>query len=213
MTPCTDIIIVTYDLGSGAPFIADLAELAAICHAEGVPLLVDEAHGGHLNFISSAFSHKLVNRHAPDNTGSYDCNDSNSTRGYNSNHSGTAVTSPQKSVDDSSNFGKTAAVEQQHKQPTSNIPPGRANIHRSISSSNQCDSRSVPMSALSSGADVVVHSSHKVLTAMTQAAMLHLKGSRVHPDRISKALQVRFVLAKRCRTLDAERCHRHSQPY
>jgi arginine/lysine/ornithine decarboxylase len=51
--------------------------------------------------------------------------------------------------------------------------------------------RIFPPSALSCGADLVVQSTHKVLTSMTQTAMLHLKGDRVNPDRISAALQVR----------------------
>lgn len=47
-----------------------------------------------------------------------------------------------------------------------------------------------PLSALSAGADVVLQSSHKVLTAMTQAAMMHVRGQRVSSSRISRALQV-----------------------
>ena len=50
---------------------------------------------------------------------------------------------------------------------------------------------SLPPSALQQGADVVVQSTHKVLGAMTQCAMLHLQGGRVDPDRVSRALQVR----------------------
>jgi hypothetical protein len=81
-------------------------ELASICHDNGVPLIVDEAHGAH--------------------------------------------------------FGPASL----------NLP------------------RIFPPSALSCGADLVVQSTHKVLTSMTQTAMLHLKGDRVNPDRISAALQV-----------------------
>jgi arginine/lysine/ornithine decarboxylase len=52
----------------------------------------------------------------------------------------------------------------------------------------------VPSSALEAGADLVMHSTHKVLTAMTQAAMLHLnRCSSVNPSRISQALQVRLA--------------------
>jgi hypothetical protein len=36
-----------------------------------------------------------------------------------------------------------------------------------------------------------VQSTHKVLGAMTQAAMLHTRGARVDPDRVSRALQVK----------------------
>lgn len=49
---------------------------------------------------------------------------------------------------------------------------------------------SLPPSALSVGADLTVQSTHKVLSAMTQASMLHIKGSRICPQRISKALQL-----------------------
>ncbi|MEW9702428.1 aminotransferase class I/II-fold pyridoxal phosphate-dependent enzyme [Paenibacillus sp. SI8] len=41
----------------------------------------------------------------------------------------------------------------------------------------------VPASALSSGADAVVQSTHKMLTAMTMGAMLHVQGPRI--DRMS----------------------------
>lgn len=44
------------------------------------------------------------------------------------------------------------------------------------------------LSALDAGADVVVQSTHKQLAALTQGAMLHLKGSRVSPACISQAL-------------------------
>ena len=76
--------------------------LAAMCHAHGVPLLVDEAHGAHLG------------------------------------------------------------------------------LHPSL-----------PHSALQLGADVAIQSTHKQLSAMTQAAMLHLAhGSRVQRQRLARALQV-----------------------
>jgi arginine/lysine/ornithine decarboxylase len=48
----------------------------------------------------------------------------------------------------------------------------------------------LPTPALAAGADLVVQSSHKLLCAMTQASMLHLKGSRLDPARVSKALQL-----------------------
>jgi arginine/lysine/ornithine decarboxylase len=51
-----------------------------------------------------------------------------------------------------------------------------------------------PRTALSSGADVVVHSAHKTLPALTQAALLHvsrdaLATGRVDPDRVAEALR------------------------
>jgi arginine/lysine/ornithine decarboxylase len=55
------------------------------------------------------------------------------------------------------------------------------------------------MSALDAGADLVMHSTHKVLTAMTQAAMLDLnQGSAVSPSRVSKALQVGLTSGQSC---------------
>ncbi len=48
----------------------------------------------------------------------------------------------------------------------------------------------LPPSALSVGADLTIQSTHKVLSAMTQASMLHLQGERIDPQRISKALQL-----------------------
>ena len=48
----------------------------------------------------------------------------------------------------------------------------------------------LPPSAMSLGADLSVQSTHKVLSAMTQASMLHLQGNRVSDRRISQALQL-----------------------
>lgn len=45
-----------------------------------------------------------------------------------------------------------------------------------------------PITALRAGADIAVQSIHKTLPALTQAAMLHLQGQRIAPERISKAL-------------------------
>jgi arginine decarboxylase len=44
--------------------------------------------------------------------------------------------------------------------------------------------------ALASGADLSVQSIHKVLGAMTQASMLHVQGSWIDIDRLSKSLQL-----------------------
>lgn len=48
----------------------------------------------------------------------------------------------------------------------------------------------LPPSALECGADITIQSTHKVLGAMTQASMLHLKGNRIDPNSIQKALQL-----------------------
>ncbi|NJK38359.1 MAG: aminotransferase class V-fold PLP-dependent enzyme [Oscillatoriales cyanobacterium RM2_1_1] len=48
----------------------------------------------------------------------------------------------------------------------------------------------LPDSALSWGADLVVQSTHKVLGAMTQAAMVHVQGDRINRQSLSRALQL-----------------------
>jgi arginine decarboxylase len=48
----------------------------------------------------------------------------------------------------------------------------------------------LPISALAAGADLVVQSTHKLLSAFTQASMLHVQESRIEPNRVSKALQM-----------------------
>lgn len=48
----------------------------------------------------------------------------------------------------------------------------------------------LPPSALQGGADVAVQSTHKQLSAATQAAMLHVRGERVSRQRVSRVLQV-----------------------
>lgn len=48
----------------------------------------------------------------------------------------------------------------------------------------------LPTPALQAGADIVIQSTHKVLSALTQASMLHLHSHYVDPQRISRALQL-----------------------
>ncbi|MGF1589254.1 MAG: aminotransferase class I/II-fold pyridoxal phosphate-dependent enzyme [Pleurocapsa sp.] len=48
----------------------------------------------------------------------------------------------------------------------------------------------LPPSAMSVGADLTIQSTHKTLSAMTQASMLHIQGERVCRQRINKALQL-----------------------
>ncbi|GAC1535072.1 MAG: aminotransferase class I/II-fold pyridoxal phosphate-dependent enzyme [Acidimicrobiales bacterium] len=47
-----------------------------------------------------------------------------------------------------------------------------------------------PTSALSLGADLVVHSPHKTLGSLTQSSLLHLRGGRVDAGRLAAALQM-----------------------
>ncbi|MUG73357.1 aminotransferase class I/II-fold pyridoxal phosphate-dependent enzyme [Paenibacillus validus] len=46
----------------------------------------------------------------------------------------------------------------------------------------------LPLSALSAGADVVVQSTHKMLTAMTMGSMLHVQGDRINRKALRQAL-------------------------
>ena len=48
----------------------------------------------------------------------------------------------------------------------------------------------LPIAALTAGADIVIQSTHKTLSALTQASMLHMKGDRVSADRLAKSLQL-----------------------
>ena len=48
----------------------------------------------------------------------------------------------------------------------------------------------LPISALEAGADIAVQSAHKVLSAFTQAALLHTQGERIDRDRLSQSLQL-----------------------
>ena len=46
----------------------------------------------------------------------------------------------------------------------------------------------LPISALQAGADLVVHSTHKMAGSLTQSSMLHLQGDRLDPLKIEQAL-------------------------
>ena len=48
----------------------------------------------------------------------------------------------------------------------------------------------LPQSALESGADLVVQSTHKVLSGMTQASLLHVQGDRIDRNRVRNILQL-----------------------
>lgn len=48
----------------------------------------------------------------------------------------------------------------------------------------------LPIDALTAGADVVVHSIHKMGSSLTQTAMLHIQGTRVNSDRLDQAVQM-----------------------
>ena len=48
----------------------------------------------------------------------------------------------------------------------------------------------LPPSALSGGADIVIHSAHKVLAAFTQSALLHVQGERCDRNHLNQALRM-----------------------
>ena len=48
----------------------------------------------------------------------------------------------------------------------------------------------LPTSALAAGADIAVQSAHKVLSAFTQAALLHTQGNRIDPTCLTQSLQL-----------------------
>ena len=48
----------------------------------------------------------------------------------------------------------------------------------------------LPKSALAAGADIAVQSAHKVLSAFTQAALLHMQSGRIDRSRLSQSLQL-----------------------
>jgi arginine/lysine/ornithine decarboxylase len=47
-----------------------------------------------------------------------------------------------------------------------------------------------PPSALALGADLVLHSTHKTLSALTQAAMLHVQGNRICREKLRQCLEL-----------------------
>ncbi|NJK35816.1 MAG: aminotransferase class V-fold PLP-dependent enzyme [Oscillatoriales cyanobacterium SM2_2_1] len=72
----------------------------------------------------------------------------------------------------------------------------------------------LPISALRAGADAVVHSTHKVGTACTQASMVHCQGPRLDPHRLQQAVSLlqttspNFLLLL---SLDVSRWQLHQQ--
>ena len=48
----------------------------------------------------------------------------------------------------------------------------------------------LPKSALEANADLVVQSTHKVLSALTQASMLHVQGTRIDRQRLERSLRM-----------------------
>ena len=48
----------------------------------------------------------------------------------------------------------------------------------------------IPENAISQGADIVIHSLHKTLAAMTQTALIHVQGQRANRERLRRFLRI-----------------------
>ena len=59
-------------------------------------------------------------------------------------------------------------------------------------------SSQLPMSAVTAGADMVVQSTHKMLSGMTQAALLHVNGDRIDRARLESVLQMFLSTSPSC---------------
>jgi arginine/lysine/ornithine decarboxylase len=51
-------------------------------------------------------------------------------------------------------------------------------------------SNKLPLSALDAGADICAQSTHKIIGSLTQASLLHVKGTRVNPKRVQQMLNL-----------------------
>ncbi|HEY9897674.1 MAG TPA: aminotransferase class I/II-fold pyridoxal phosphate-dependent enzyme [Pantanalinema sp.] len=72
----------------------------------------------------------------------------------------------------------------------------------------------LPASALAQGADAAVQSTHKLLSGLTQASMLHLKGDRLASARVRKMLRLLQTTSPSyllMASLDAARRHRQTR--
>lgn len=91
------------------------------------------------------------------------------------------------------------------QQCTSHVAKQHRTIRLACLALHEYDAFWVSQAALASGhngehADVVIQSTHKMLSALTQASMLHVKGRRAAhlSDRISRALQMLQVGVPLC---------------
>jgi arginine/lysine/ornithine decarboxylase len=56
----------------------------------------------------------------------------------------------------------------------------------------------LPISAIDAGADMCVNSTHKLLSGMTQASMLHIKGNRINSARVKSILSLIQTTSPSC---------------
>lgn len=57
---------------------------------------------------------------------------------------------------------------------------------------------SLPMSAVDAGADLVINSTHKILSSLTQTSILHLSGNRIDRGRLEAALHLLLTTSPNC---------------
>ncbi len=67
----------------------------------------------------------------------------------------------------------------------------------------------LPMSAVEAGADLVIQSTHKLLSSMSQASMLHLTGKRVDQGRLESVLKLFLSTSPSCLFLASLDVARH----
>ncbi len=169
------IVSPTY-FGTASP----IRELAEICHEHAVPLIVDEAHGGHFGLHRPSPPPPLPPPPSPTSLNGIipRLNPLSSVPSL-------SPPTPPSLLADLPHSGSLSSVLPL-PLPTSEQPPLEQDSDRPPSRQMR-----LPPSALSEGADCVIHSTHKSLSAMTQAAMLHLGfNSKLNPDQISKSLQL-----------------------
>ena len=143
--------------------ISDVAGIAAVCHAKGIPLIVDSAHGAHLGLgcggaASSARSEERKDRGAAED-----------------DPAGEKITS--KSAAECGGKSGSRSAE------ACGTKSGRA-------AGNAGGWGGFPAHAVSAGADAVIMSLHKTLPSPTQTALLHLNSDRIAESRIRQYLSV-----------------------
>ena len=74
----------------------------------------------------------------------------------------------------------------------------------------------LPLSAMQAGADICINSTHKVISGMSQASMLHIKKDRVDPGRVHTALRLFLSTSPSCllvASLDVARMQMATEGY
>ncbi len=143
--------------------ISDVAGIAAVCHAQGIPLIVDSAHGAHLGFGCGSAGPSARSGEQKD-------------RGAAEGGPAGEKTILQSAAECGGKSGLRSAEACGTKS-------GRA-------AGDTGGWGGFPAHAVSAGADVVIMSLHKTLPAPTQTALLHLSSDRIAESRIRQYLSV-----------------------